>query len=87
MQTEPFPEPEPALPPPSATAFQIAWVVFWTLLLTVSIQDQLRQGRLVWWQPVLWEGTSCLVASFIAWRIWRRLPELDRALTLSLIHI
>lgn len=78
MPTVPVDDSE--LPPPSAVPFQIAWVVFWALLLTVSVQDQLRQGRLVWWQPVLWEGSSCLVASLVAWRMWRRLPDIDRHL-------
>lgn len=66
--------------PSSAVAFLAAWVVFWLLLLTLAIQEQLRGGHGAIWQPLLWEGSSCLVASGIVALLWRQLPLLDRLL-------
>ena len=36
--------PDDAVPRLSLRAFLAAWLVFWLLLLTVSVQDYLRQG-------------------------------------------
>lgn len=47
-------------------AFAIAWAVFWTLMATIAIQDHLRQGHADWWKPLLWEGSSFVVASVMA---------------------
>ena len=72
--------PDDAVPRLSLRAFLAAWLVFWLLLLTVSVQDYLRQGGDRLWQPRLWEGTSCLVASAIVFLQWRRLHRLDHLL-------
>ena len=69
-----------AVPRLSLRAFLAAWLVFWLLLLTVSLQDHLRQDYDRLWQPLLWEGTSCLVASAIVFLQWRRLHRLDHLL-------
>ena len=68
-----------ASPPPSTpvAAFVFAWAVFWALLVTVAVQDRLRQGFTDLWKPLLWEGTSCIVASAIVWAQWRQVPRLD----------
>ena len=71
------PAADAAIARPSLAAFLVAWVLFWVLLMTVGLQDYLRSGRSALWQPLLWEGTSCLVASAIVWLQWRRLYSLD----------
>jgi hypothetical protein len=38
------------------------WGLFWLLMLVVSIEDH-QSPAILWWEPVLWEGSSCLVAS------------------------
>ncbi|MCW5637149.1 MAG: histidine kinase [Rubrivivax sp.] len=58
-------------------AFVIAWAVFWLLLVTLAVQDHLRLGLGALWQPVLWELSSCAVASLFVWRLWPHLPRLD----------
>lgn len=63
-----------------AAAFGVAWAVFWLLLVTVAVQDHLRRGATDWWKPVLWELSSCAVASALAWLMWRRLPRHDALL-------
>lgn len=66
------------LPPPRLLPLLAGWALFWLLMVTVALHDHARarpgQG---WWPPLLWEGSSCLVASaLLAWQ-WRRLPRLD----------
>ncbi|MGA7436955.1 MAG: histidine kinase [Luteibacter sp.] len=68
--------------PPRALA--ALWVAFWLLMICVSLQDALRNPRIQWWEPVLWEGSSALVASGWMWlavRVrGRYAPYLDRPL-------
>ena len=45
------------------------------------MQDQLRQGHAALWKPLLWEGSSFVVASAVAWWHWRRAPRFDALLT------
>lgn len=59
-------------------AFALAWGVFWGLMVTVGIQDYLRQGQADWWKPVLWEGSSFLVASAIVVLQWPWIHRCDR---------
>ena len=59
----------------------LAWGLFWVLLATVGVQDQLRQGHTALWKPLLWEGSSFVVASAVAWWHWRRAPRFDALLT------
>ncbi len=66
------PAADAAMARPSLAAFLVPWVLFWVLLMTVGVQDYLRSGRSALWQPLLWEGSSCLVASAIVWLQWRR---------------
>lgn len=70
---------EPPLPTPLA-GFGIAWAIFWVLLITVGVQDHLRQGGTELWKPLLWEGTSFIVASAIVWAQWRRAARGDHLL-------
>ncbi|MGG6462083.1 sensor histidine kinase [Solilutibacter silvestris] len=39
------------------------WAVFWLLMICVALQDALRNSGVRWWEPVLWEGSSALVAT------------------------
>ena len=78
MANKPLPDDDvPRMPP---AAFLFAWAVFWLLWLTVSVQDYLRQGRSQLWQPLLWEGSSCLVASLVVGLLWRRVHAQDHLL-------
>ncbi len=78
----PLPKPnhETATPPTPLAGFGIAWAIFWALLATVGVQDHLRQGGTELWKPLLWEGSSCVVASAIVWAQWRRAARADRLL-------
>ena len=60
--------------------FGIAWAIFWTMLLVVGVLDHRRQGNADIWKPVLWEATSFVVASVIAWTQWRRASAHDHLL-------
>ncbi|MFC0135371.1 sensor histidine kinase [Massilia eurypsychrophila] len=46
--------------------YAFAWILFWTLMASVSVQDYYRdhQGKAVW-QPLLWEGSSMAVATLL----------------------
>ena len=63
----------------SKIAFGIAWLLFWTLMMLVAVEDYRRDGGSAWWQPMLWEGSSALVATlllFIQRRIGARYNHL-----------
>jgi signal transduction histidine kinase len=45
------------------------WGLFWLLMLIVAIEDS-RSPIIRWWEPVLWEGSSCLVAT--GWLLLQR---------------
>jgi two-component system, LytTR family, sensor kinase len=76
------PDPTPAATPAPMPliGFGVAWALFWILLTTVGVQDQLRQGHTELWKPLLWEGSSFVVASAIVWSQWRRMSRLDELL-------
>jgi hypothetical protein len=40
------------------------WGAFWLLMITVAIQDTVHSSAISWWEPVLWEGSSAVVATF-----------------------
>lgn len=68
--------------PPDATArpFVAALAVFWLLMITVAVQNEAMHGSTSWWQPLLWEGTSCLVANAMLVAGWPQLRRLDSRL-------
>jgi Histidine kinase len=37
------------------------WVMFWLLMITVAVEDNLHNPRVRWWEPVSWESSSALV--------------------------
>jgi len=47
--------------------FATLWTIFWLLMMSVTAQDALRNPHTLWWEPVLWEGSSILVAT--AWML------------------
>lgn len=54
----------PSRPPRSLT---LLWVAFWLLMICASLQDALRNPLIHWWEPILWEGSSALVATGWMW--------------------
>ncbi|MGF6273149.1 hypothetical protein ABIB38_001507 [Massilia sp. UYP11] len=57
----------------------IAWILFWTLMVLVALEDYRRDGGAAPWQPVLWETSSALVATLL-FLFQRRLSSGDDAL-------
>lgn len=43
--------------------FAALWTAFWLLMISASLQDALRNPLTHWWEPVVWEGSSALVAT------------------------
>lgn len=41
----------------------VLWAVFWALMILIAIQDHLHSSATNWWEPVLWEGSSGLMAT------------------------
>ncbi|HEV7607867.1 MAG TPA: histidine kinase [Steroidobacteraceae bacterium] len=39
------------------------WGLFWLLMMAVAIEDERNSPSIKWWEPVLWEGSSCIVAT------------------------
>ncbi|WP_116808754.1 sensor histidine kinase [Steroidobacter cummioxidans] len=39
------------------------WVAFCLILILVAIQDQMHNPYIAWWEPLLWEGSSCAGAT------------------------
>ena len=67
-------------PPVPLLGFALAWVVFWVLMTTVEVQDYLRHGGRELWRPLLWQASSLVVASAVAWVQWRRVTCTDHLL-------
>lgn len=59
----------------------LAWAAFWLLMLTIAVQEHLRDRNGPLWHPLLWEGSSCLVATVILVLAWRHAPRDDACLT------
>lgn len=49
----------------SKIAALLAWVLFWTLMVLVAVEDYRRDGGSAIWQPVLWETSSALVVTML----------------------
>ncbi|MHC1479386.1 sensor histidine kinase [Frateuria aurantia] len=60
---------------PGMVAFWALWVMFWLLMISVSIGNEFHNPRARWWEPVLWEGSSALVST-----VWMALAVHVRAL-------
>ncbi|MGC1550948.1 MAG: histidine kinase [Rhodanobacter sp.] len=71
-------------PPKTLATLWTLWAVFWLLMICVSIEDELLNPLIRWWEPVLWEGSSALIATGWMWlavRVHGRYaPYLDKPL-------
>ncbi|MGC3982476.1 MAG: histidine kinase [Steroidobacteraceae bacterium] len=47
----------------SNRALYALWALFWLLMIVVSVEDHRTDSGIRWWEPLLWEGSSCLVAT------------------------
>jgi two-component sensor histidine kinase len=56
--------------PETDRALYALWTLFWALMIAVAIQDHASDTSVKWWEPILWEGSSCLVAT--AWILLQR---------------
>ena len=55
-------QPEPNYPGSDRALFAL-WTLFWLLMMAVAVQDHYSDTGIKWWEPLLWEGSSCLVAT------------------------
>ena len=68
--------------PRARAGWLLAWLAFWLLMVTVGVQDHLRDhGPHALWRPLLWEGSACLVASVMLALMWQHAARHDDALT------
>lgn len=69
-----------------ALVFVLAWLLFWALMVLVAIEDFRRDGDPGGiWQPVLWETSSAVVATFLI-LVKRRLDRRGDGLIASPWH-
>ncbi|MYN40083.1 sensor histidine kinase [Duganella sp. FT109W] len=47
------------------TVIALAWLLFWLLMITTSVQEYLRDHDHGLWKPVLWEGSSALTGTLL----------------------
>lgn len=47
------------------TVIAIAWVLFWLLMITTSVQEYLRDHDHGLWKPILWESSSALTGTLL----------------------
>jgi Histidine kinase len=60
---------EPNYPGNDRALFAL-WTLFWLLMMAVAIQDDYSDPGVKWWEPILWEGSSCLAATI--WLLLQR---------------
>jgi len=48
----------------------VIWALFWSIMAMVAVQEQLKNSHVRWWEPLLWEGSSCAVAT--CWMLLQR---------------
>lgn len=58
----------------------IGWFLFWVLMVSVAVQDYVRDGGTAIWQPVVWESTSMVTASVLLLLQHRATIRYDRLL-------
>jgi len=44
-------------------ALYALWTLFWLLMIAVAVQDHISDPYIRWWEPFLWEGSSCVIAT------------------------
>lgn len=72
--------PPPAAADPSVRPFVVAWAVFWLLMFSAAVQSEALHGGVPLWQPLLWEGSSCLVTTAMLLAAWPLLVRCDARL-------
>jgi sensor histidine kinase YesM len=61
--------------------FILVWILFWTLMVLVAVQDfQRNEHSPDLWKPILWEGSSALVATVLLLAQLRFGPSHDELL-------
>lgn len=48
----------------------VVWALFWLLMILIAVQDAMHDAGTRWWEPVVWEGSSCLFATI--WMVIQR---------------
>jgi hypothetical protein len=51
------------LPAKTVATFWALWAVFWLLMISVSVENELHNPNARWWEPGVWEGSSALVST------------------------
>jgi len=51
--------------PKTRTIVSIAWILFWFLMISTSLQEYLRDHDQGLWKPVLWESSSALTGTLL----------------------
>jgi len=62
-------------------ALYFLWALFWLLMMAVAVQDHISDPSIRWWEPILWEGSSCIVATIWLIMQQRAAHGLDRYLS------
>lgn len=64
---EPAPAPAgDAAGPRTRAVVVIAWLLFWTMMVSVAVQDYARDDEgSAYWQPILWETSSMVAATIL----------------------
>jgi hypothetical protein len=44
-------------------ALYALWALFWLLMIVVAVEDERGDPHIKWWEPLLWEGSSCVIAT------------------------
>jgi hypothetical protein len=57
----------PADSPRIDRALLVLWAIFWLLMIVVAIEDHRDDEGVKWWEPIVWEGSSAIVATFWLW--------------------
>jgi two-component system, LytTR family, sensor kinase len=57
-------------PPGNSRALYALWALFWLLMFVVAIEDNRSDPGIKFWQPLVWEGSSCLVGTI--WLLLQR---------------
>ena len=50
-------------PANSNRALYALWWLFWLLMVVVAVEDERSNPNILWWEPLVWEGSSCIVAT------------------------
>jgi two-component sensor histidine kinase len=57
-------------PANSNRALFALWALFWLLMVMVAVEDNRGDPYIQWWEPLVWEGSSCILATF--WLVLQR---------------